>query len=281
MNTELLISTIKNPSICLHNIENAKSDSMWDWHIHDEYEMYLTIDGNKTFFVNDKEYNLSSGDIIFINERVPHKTKTFKGCIGYLIQFKSINMTDNVYRYLTYFINNSSLDVSIFKASTAINTELNNCLSNIIKENSERAKSYEDYIKAEVYKIFAILYRYNIIKNPEYFFAANEINKIMPALQYIDKHYSEKISLENISALLNFDKSHFCRIFKKSVNASLVDYINFVRTSKAEKLLRETEKTISDIAEATGFFSAAYFTKMFKRYKSCTPSKYRKYKIIS
>lgn len=281
MNTELLISTVKNSSICVHDVETAGHDSVWNWHIHEEYEMYMSIDGSKTFCINNNEYTLRKGDIIFINEKIPHKTKTPQGSKGFLIQFKAINEPNSAYKYLIHFINHSSLDVSVFKASTAINAELSNCLTSIIKENTSRAKSFEDFIRAEIYKIFAILYRYDIIKNPECFFVTNEINKILPVLHYIDSHYNEKISLQYVSSLLNFDKSHFCRIFKKSVHTSLVDYINFVRISEAEKLLILTEKTISDIAEATGFVSTAYFTKIFKRYKACTPSQYRKYKIIT
>lgn len=278
MNTELLISTIKNSSICVHDVETAERDSIWNWHTHEEYEMYMSIDGSKTFCINNKEYTLHKGDIIFINEKIPHKTRTPQGSKGFLIQFKTTNEPNDSYKYLIHFINHSSLDASVFKASTAINAELSDCLTSIMRENTLRAKSFEDFIRAETYKIFAILYRYDIIKNPENFFVTNEINKILPVLHYIDNHYNEKISLEYVSSLLNFDRSHFCRIFRKSVHTTFIDYINFVRISEAEKLLILTEKTISDIAEATGFASTAYFTKIFKHYKTCTPSQYRKIK---
>lgn len=281
MNKEHLISEIKNPFVCVHDIEHAKSDSAFDWHTHEEYEMYMCTNGKKIFCIGNDSYTLGKGDIIFINENVPHKTKTIADCTGFLIQFKPINSSNTVYNCLTHFINSSSPDVFVVRASDKINADFSLCLENIIKENTERKNSYKDFIKAEIYKIIALLYRYDVIKNPESFFTPNEIDKILPVLHYIDSHYSEKLSLDDLSSLLNFNKSHFCRIFKKCVNASPFDYINFVRISKAEKILVcDEQKTVSDISEETGFASSAYFIKIFKRYKSCTPAQYRKHRSI-
>ena len=84
---------------------------------------------------------------------------------------------------------------------------------------------------------------------------------MQPVLSYIDEHYNEKITLEQMSELVNFDKSHFCRVFKRCVNASLVDYINYIRISKAEKLLLSTNKSISEIAEE---ISKTGITQLFK-----------------
>ena len=278
MRVELLSSTVNNLPICVHDIAISSTDIVWDWHIHDEYEMYLAIEGKRIFYVGDEEYQVDTGDIIFINEKIPHKTKNTKNSSGFIIQFNPITHTNNTYKHLLQFIKATTRDVSLFKADTNINKELTYCLKNILDENTKKQKSYEDFITAELYKIFAVLYRYEIIRNPEEVFSMKEVEKILPAITYIDNHYKEKITLQQVSNLSNFDKSHFCRVFKKSTNQSLVDYINFVRISKAEKLLLSSRKAISEIAEETGFLSVAYFTKIFRKLKNCTPSQYKKIK---
>lgn len=278
MRVELLSSTINNLPICVHDIAMSSTDIIWDWHFHDEYEMYLALEGKRIFYVGEEEYIVDSGDIIFVNEKVPHKTKNIKDSSGFIIQFSPLTKSSDTYKHLMQFIKATAPDASLFNADSKINNELTLCLKNILNENTVKQKSYEEFIIAELYKIFAILYRYEIIKNIDVLFSMKEVEKILPAIAYIDKHYKEKITLQQVSDLTNFDKSHFCRVFKKSTNQSLVDYINFVRISKAERLLLSSRKTISEISEETGFLSVAYFTKIFKKLKNCTPSQYKKIK---
>ena len=108
-----------------------------------------------------------------------------------------------------------------------------------------------------------------------------KIIKIMPVLEYIDKHYSEALTLPELSKILNINEYYFCRLFKKMVNTSFVQYLNFVRVCKAEKMLLSTDKSISEISYETGFSSVSYFNRTFKKYKLSTPGNYRKIKYES
>ena len=58
---------------------------------------------------------------------------------------------------------------------------------------------------------------------------------------------------------------HFCRLFKKVIGKTFVEYQNFIRIRRAEKLLITTDRTITNIAFETGFGSVAYFNRVFKR----------------
>ena len=101
-----------------------------------------------------------------------------------------------------------------------------------------------------------------------------EVQKILPILSYINQSYAENITLEDASERLNFDPSYFCRIFKTATGATFTEYLNFVRISKAEKMLSKTRQSILEISEAVGFSSVSYFTRMFKKYRSCSPRVY-------
>lgn len=275
MNTELLVSNIKNASICVHALEDAPCDYVCDWHIHDEYELYMHIYGEKTFYSGDNAYVLEKGDILLIAENIPHKTVTKEGCRGFLIQFKA--ESNEYFR----FPQSEKTDF-YFKHDSGVNRQLSACLSGIIDEYSGKEPFFEDFIKAEMHKIFAIFYRYEIIKMPEYYRNADEFKRLLPVIEFINKNYNGKISLEDMSGLLNVDKSHFCRLFKSTVGVSMVDYLNYVRISNAEKLLLSDKiMPVAEVAERTGFQSEAYFCKLFKRYKSCSPTQYRKFKIAS
>ena len=103
-----------------------------------------------------------------------------------------------------------------------------------------------------------------------------EQQTVLPVIQYTQTHYVEPISLKLASDIIHVDKSYFCRLFKKAIGISYLEYVYFLRIAKAEELLLRTKKTVTEIANETGFPSSAYFTKVFKKRKGYTPTFYKK-----
>jgi AraC-like DNA-binding protein len=92
----------------------------------------------------------------------------------------------------------------------------------------------------------------------------------------IDSQYmKEDLSLDTVADSLNMSPVYLGRLFKKYASKSLTDYINEVRISKAEVLLRDSDKLIAQIAVETGFAGNSYFGKVFKKYKGVSPNEYR------
>ena len=75
--------------------------------------------------------------------------------------------------------------------------------------------------------------------------------------------------------MFNFNEQYFCRLFKSIVGTSPINYINFVRVSKAEKLLKK-ETSLLKVANDMGFSSLSYFNRVFKKYKHYSPGEYKK-----
>jgi AraC-like DNA-binding protein len=126
--------------------------------------------------------------------------------------------------------------------------------------------------------VFAVLYREGILKSAAEVFSEKGVERLLPVLDYVDTHFKDDIKLEDACRILNVNKAHFCRLFKKTVGMSFVTYLNFVKVTKAEKMLMTTDKSISEIAEETGFSSAAYFAEIFKIHMHRSPGKYKKIK---
>lgn len=281
MKTEVLKPSLSNSSICVHKVTKATRDSSYGIHFHKECEMYLCIEGETFFYINDREYQLHTGDIVFVNEFMPHRTATRCGTRSFLIQFAADSEETDINKYLRRFSSYQSCNCALFESGTAENEEIKHYLLQIIKENAEQNKAYDKYIKACVTQIIAALHRYDILQDAQEFFRTNEIARLLPVIEYINKHYSEEIHLESMSKLLNIDKSHFCRIFKRAMNTSFVKYLNFVRVCKAERLLLETNKTVAQISEEVGFSSPAYFTEIFRQSRFCSPRLYKKMKTVN
>jgi AraC-like DNA-binding protein len=94
-------------------------------------------------------------------------------------------------------------------------------------------------------------------------------------LSYIHRNYKEKIIVDDIAKHVNISRSECFRCFKRFMNKRPNEYINEYRLSKAAVLLKDTEKSITDICTECGFVSASYFTKVFKELYAMTPLQFR------
>lgn len=99
--------------------------------------------------------------------------------------------------------------------------------------------------------------------------------KIREIVDYINEHYMENISLENMSRMFWLEKKYLSKIFKKYMNENYVEYVTKVRIEAAKKLLEDGKYTISEIAEQVSYNDANYFAVLFKKNVGMTPKEYR------
>ncbi|MDO5971285.1 AraC family transcriptional regulator [Flavivirga aquimarina] len=100
-------------------------------------------------------------------------------------------------------------------------------------------------------------------------------SKIKKVYDYIQNNFDKKISLDEISALVNMTPVSFNRFIKKRTGKTFVIYVNSTRISQASKLLLETDLSIAEISFKCGFNNIANFNRIFKKEKNATPSEFR------
>jgi transcriptional regulator GlxA family with amidase domain len=86
----------------------------------------------------------------------------------------------------------------------------------------------------------------------------------------------EKIQTRELAEICFMSYATFSRYFKRIFNVSPTEYITALRIKNAKKLLRDTEKPITQIAQDCGFFDLSHFSHYFYKYEKTTPVKYRK-----
>ncbi|OAS16502.1 response regulator transcription factor [Paenibacillus oryzisoli] len=99
-----------------------------------------------------------------------------------------------------------------------------------------------------------------------------EINKI---ITYLHEQYAEEITLDTLAKLVCMDDKYVSGLFKKKLGVSIIQYLHGIRIEHAQRLLRETDRTISEIGERVGFANDNYFIKIFKRFTGGTPASFR------
>jgi two-component system response regulator YesN len=100
------------------------------------------------------------------------------------------------------------------------------------------------------------------------------------ALHYIDQHYDEKISLEDVAQKLHLSKNYLCNAFKKATGENMSLYINKLRIEKAKRLLVESDGRIKEIFEEAGYSNQQYFSKVFKKITGMTVMEYKESKNL-
>lgn len=98
---------------------------------------------------------------------------------------------------------------------------------------------------------------------------------VAQAIDYCNEHYGSRITLEELAGLVRLNKSYFSQLFHKEMGVPFGDYLENVRVRRAQSLLYNSSKSMSEIAEQVGFASQNYFTKVFKKATGLTPSQYR------
>lgn len=94
--------------------------------------------------------------------------------------------------------------------------------------------------------------------------------------EYLDEHYKEKISLDNLSEMFFINKFYLTRLFKEQFGMSVNSYLIQVRISHARQLLRYTDMSIEKIGQSCGINDANYFARLFKKQEGVSPGEYRK-----
>jgi AraC family transcriptional regulator len=99
--------------------------------------------------------------------------------------------------------------------------------------------------------------------------------KLRQALDYIQAHLSENLSLSEIADKLGMSQYYFCHLFKRSTGMSPHQYLIRQRVERAKHLLRQTELTITSIALKCGFANQSHFAKSFRQYTGLNPKEFR------
>lgn len=100
--------------------------------------------------------------------------------------------------------------------------------------------------------------------------------EIQSIKDYIDQHYIEKISLDDLARIFYINKFHLTRVFKMNYGISINSYIQQLRITQAKRLLRFSDMPVQAVAQACGIDDANYFSRMFRKIENVSPGEFRR-----
>ena len=102
-----------------------------------------------------------------------------------------------------------------------------------------------------------------------------EIRAMAEAAAFMENHYMEDISIEQVLEISHYSQRHFIRLFSAAYNTTPQKYLMNIRLRRAASLLKDTSLPITEIAMQCGFSDSNYFSRAFKKINGITPSQYR------
>lgn len=270
--SDALDYAIKNKSFAVfHSKDNIPNSNI---HTHECCEVFLCLKGGSSFLIDDCVYDVKDGDIFYMNQFEPHKVtfRAKKAVERYVLQIHPEFM-------LNFSTDKTTLSKCLYSKKRIHRiTPSKEDLKQFKTYFAELEKHYEfadDVIKQSI--IMRLLSHLNILsmhsgEDEKY---ALPDKTLQLAIEYINAHFCEDITLDDIAKSSFISVTKLCRLFKDNLGTTAGKYITGKRISEAKKCLKNG-MSVSDTALECGFGDYSNFIRIFSSHVGISPGKYLK-----
>ena len=264
------------------------------WHWHPEIELIYVLDGKVEALIDEESFILEPGQGIMVNQNVLH---AFRRVEGYEAVFVSIvfhpcfifgyGTAALSVKYLNPIVNNPDMKYLILNDGDPHTGPVITCMKQVQDLYNSHEFGYEIACKAALCSLWNVL-----LKLPQHSKSSvakskrilNDEERIKNAIVFIEDHFAEPITLDEIAASIHISKSECCRCFQRVLRVTPFEYLLKYRIFYATKLMQQQDpaaSSISNLAITVGFGNISYFNKVFKRVLNMTPTEYKKQEGLS
>ncbi|NBD25393.1 AraC family transcriptional regulator [Paenibacillus glycinis] len=250
------------------------------WNYHDEIEFLLILRGEMTAYYGDEQLPLRKGDVALFGSAEPHTTQQTKATpLSYLVfqlnlrKYWDHSTMNNMMHFAEIFRPLSALNY-IFRENREARARVAALIRDIYKEMNEDRIGCELAVSSMVKLILLTLLRSDDRKLLHYHDHLL-YERLRPAINYVEEHLHEKLSVETVSGLLNLSGTHFMKSFKKALGMTFTEFVVFKRIKRAEQLLLTSDISIAEAAVAVGMSNLGHFYQLFNRLNDCSPKQFR------
>lgn len=268
--------TTEFPSAVYYSERGNTSREAVQWHWHEEFEIVHVPSGECRLQVPGEEHILKEGDIAVINSNTLHYAvgdpfvvlESFVFCPLLLT-----GSTDSAF-YRKYI---RPLIESAFKVWITRGEEVRECFRKAYEAQKNESFAYEFTVRENLSGVLLSLYR-EVEDSLSLTSRLKDTDslRIERMLDYIHSHYSENITLEDISGAAALSTREALRCFRRTIHDTPIQYLLRYRLMQSASLLISNPSlTVSEITTLCGFDYPCYFSRQFKRFYQCTPREYR------
>lgn len=257
-------------------------------HWHEEIEFQYIIQGHAYITCGENNLLASEGDIIFVNQSVKHLIMPVETddviccCVtihpSFILGFGQLELEA---KYVNPIISDGSFTHLHITTDNCFYQQFLSPLKQLMELNNTHTDGYELLSKACILQLWKQTYDLLPAKSSALSCitartANQDEQRVKHVMLYIQEHFMEPITLDNIADTILVSKSECCRCFKRATGLSPFEYLmKFRITESTKRMHRKTHESISEIACAVGFNNTSYYNRVFKKFMNCTPGEYR------
>ena len=254
-----------------------------DWHWHATLEINVCASGLLKTSTQRGEYIVREGDGVLVNANVLHRNEAYEGAPGVRVQ---THMFDRSLvaaaelpqrRYVAPVVECTLLDALPLLRENAEHRAVLEALDRAFAAAGEEKDGYELEICGLLNRAWQGIYALALpVIGARQPLPRMETARLKRMLGFIRDHFAEDISPADIAASAGVCERECFRCFKQELGTTPLATLTDFRLRKAAELLRETDRSVSDIAAACGFATSSYFGKVFRRRMNLSPLAYRR-----
>jgi AraC family L-rhamnose operon transcriptional activator RhaR len=247
-------------------------------HTHDFLEMLYIYSGTAVHHYKNEKSPVKKGDYVFIDfnseHSVENKSDNFKAITCTFVPefidsslFGCTSIADVLKNYNINLFSGSLADFSLFNDNSE---KILQILMEMFDEYQNKEPGYLSIIRSCLIQILVMTMRKTVLVN------THPDKYITEVVNYVNKNYSEDVTLEALSKKMNFSLSYLSIVFKRQMAMTFSEYLRKVRIEAGCRLLIDSNKSIWEIAGDVGYNDVRSFRTHFKNRYNVTPLKFRK-----
>lgn len=240
--------------------EMPNDDDMPVLHWHEDLEILYCSQGQAVLVYNREKMLLESGTIAVVPPNALHTLYSTQGCVRHclLVGKRLLEQLRCTMLHFQPIIHSDSL-AALFEQ--------------LQSEEMNKRPLYQEEEFALVMQLLVELCRSHTFVNGETLPVAEpKLQAVRKMITYIDQHFTHPISIDSICRGVGYSKSYVCHTFKEATGFTLVQHITAKRLNHAAALMRTQQYSITQCAYMSGFQSASYFSKLYKKEFGVAPS---------
>lgn len=253
-------------------------------HTHSFEELVIIESGHGTHFTKNESYEILAGDVFVIRKGKEHGYKDTSNLrlVNVLFKIKDLSLPEQEIRKVPGYHALFRLEPEFrwrhhFESRLRLTPDelaiTSGILNNIQRELKGEIPGFEFMATAYFMELAGFLSRcYSKMRGRVH----APIIKLGEVISYLERHYSESMSLESLCKMACMSRSTFFRNFSRATGLSPIDYLIRLRISQASKHLREGKTSIKEVAARTGFRDSNYFSRQYRKFMNETPCETRR-----
>lgn len=244
-----------------------------DSRLHEAIEIKYVLRGKINVMVETDVISANEGEIIFMNPYEVHSNVPAESTGEYALLMIGLDYFNSVGISIIN-LRRLMIDTQLRIKRHIKNPEISHIIEKIITENSSKNEYSDILVSALMQQLFAMLFMDEQDKKDNSLLEdrAKNYKTIEPAVIMLRDEYNKTFSGDTLAQACNLNRDYFCRVFKKAMGKTPIEYHTECRIRIADLLLKQGNMSIKEISQSVGFDDVSYFSRVYKKIKGISPN---------